>query len=163
MNAKNTQRPLSALPRERYRSGLEIGCSIGVLTRQVASRCDRLLSIDVAAIALEQAQERCGDLTNVSFMKACIPSEWPDGSFDILLLSEVLYYLKDCDVASVASRLPATMPAGGDIVLVHWLGETDYPLTGDEAADLFHRRGEGVCGTVRINLSPKTIVSTFCR
>ena len=29
------------------------------------------------------------------------------------------------------------MPEGGDIVLVHWLGTTDYPLTGDEAAELF--------------------------
>ena len=26
---------------------------------------------------------------------------------------------------------------GGDIVLVHWTGETDYPLTGDEAAQRF--------------------------
>jgi hypothetical protein len=28
---------------------------------------------------------------------------------------------------------------GGQVLLVHWLGSTDYPLTGDDAAELFMR------------------------
>ena len=43
---------LAMLPRERYRRGFEPGCSIGVLTRQLAGRCDRLLACDVAAAAV---------------------------------------------------------------------------------------------------------------
>ena len=43
---------VAALPRERYRSGLEPGCSIGELTRLLAARCDRLLAFDFAESAV---------------------------------------------------------------------------------------------------------------
>jgi hypothetical protein len=36
---------LAALPRPRYRRGLEIGCSIGVLTARLAGRCGSLVAI----------------------------------------------------------------------------------------------------------------------
>ena len=42
--------------RERYASAFEPGCSIGVLTAQLAPRCDRLLACDVAAAAVESAR-----------------------------------------------------------------------------------------------------------
>jgi hypothetical protein len=35
---------LAALPRKHYRNGFEVGCSIGVLTRMLAERCDDLLA-----------------------------------------------------------------------------------------------------------------------
>ena len=43
---------VAALPRERYRSGLEPGCSIGELTRLLAPRCDRLMAFDFADAAV---------------------------------------------------------------------------------------------------------------
>ena len=43
---------LALLPAARYRSAFEPGCSIGVLTRMLAGRCDELLSCDVAAAAV---------------------------------------------------------------------------------------------------------------
>ena len=58
---------LAALPHEIYRDVLEIGCSIGVLTRQLAPRCEKLLALDVAAKALDQARARCADLAHVAF------------------------------------------------------------------------------------------------
>lgn len=128
---------LSALPRERYTSALEIGCSIGVLTRQLAGRCDALLSLDVAAAALEQARERCADLQHARFEQRRVPAEWPLGRFDLILLSEVVYYLDRDDVRRLAVRANAAAVPGADILLVHWLGETHYPLSGDEAADCF--------------------------
>src|ERR1700755_2554342 len=42
---------LAQLPAARYRSAFEPGCSVGVLSRLLASRCDTLLSCDVAAAA----------------------------------------------------------------------------------------------------------------
>ena len=39
---------LNAMPKPRYRSALEVGCSIGVLTRSLASRCDAVVAIDAA-------------------------------------------------------------------------------------------------------------------
>ncbi len=128
---------LGALPRPRYASALEVGCSIGVLTRDLAARCDALVAIDVAETALAQARERCLDLDHVHFEIAQVPGRWPQGRFDLILLSEVVYYLDARDVARLAERVRDSLMPGGDVVLVHWTGETHYPLTGDEAADVF--------------------------
>ncbi|SEP38368.1 Nodulation protein S (NodS) [Methylobacterium sp. ap11] len=130
---------LAALPRERYASALEVGCSIGVLTAALAPRCDALTALDVAEAALAQARARCGDRPGLRLMRARVPGEWPEGRFDLILLSEVVYYLDAGDVARLAGRVRASLRPDGDVVLVHWTGETHYPLTGDEAADLFVR------------------------
>ncbi|AWN46761.1 methyltransferase type 12 [Methylobacterium terrae] len=128
---------LAALPRAHYASALEVGCSIGVLTAALAERCDALLALDVAEAALDQARARCRDRPGVRLLRAQVPGEWPEGTFDLILLSEVVYYLDTGDVAALADRVRASLAPGGDVVLVHWTGETHYPLTGDEAADLF--------------------------
>ena len=129
------QATLEALPRPHYASALEIGCSIGVLTRMLAGRCDALLSLDVAQAALAQAIERCAEIAHVRFDLMQVPRQWPIGRFDLILLSEVVYYLDRTDVDRLASRVQSSVTPGGDIVMVHWLGETHYPLTGDEAAE----------------------------
>ena len=128
---------LTALPRSRYRHALEIGCSIGVFTRALAQRCDAVTALDVARAALDQAQARCRDVPGVAFALMQVPAAWPAGRFDLLVLSEVVYYLDRADVARLARRAAGCLEPGADIVLVHWLGDTHYPLTGDEAADLF--------------------------
>ena len=128
---------LAALPRARYRSALEVGCSIGVLTRQLAAHAETLCAIDLAAKALDEARQRCADLRHVRFELSSVPSQWPAGSFDLIVLSEVVYYLDRKDLADLAERIRGCLMPGGDIVLVHWLGVTHYPLTGDEAVELF--------------------------
>ncbi|RVU17515.1 class I SAM-dependent DNA methyltransferase [Methylobacterium oryzihabitans] len=128
---------LAALPRARYATALEVGCSIGVLTAALGRRCDALLGLDVAEAALAQARRRCADQPHIRFARTRIPDEWPEDRFDLILLSEVIYYLDRADVARLAGRVRASLAPGGDVVLVHWTGETDYPLGGDEAADLF--------------------------
>jgi 2-polyprenyl-3-methyl-5-hydroxy-6-metoxy-1,4-benzoquinol methylase len=128
---------LAALPKPRYVRALEIGCSIGVLTRALAGRCDAILAVDVAQAPLRRARHRCSDLPNARFEQMFVPEHWPEGAFDLILLSEVVYYMHEADVTRLASRVDQSLAPGGDIVLVHWTEETDYPLTGDEAADLF--------------------------
>ncbi len=135
---------LAALPRARYASGLEIGCSIGVLTRKLSERCRALTALDVAEAALEHARERCRGLNHVAFARGQVPGDWPDGTFDLILLSEVVYYLDAEDVGRLVRRVRDTLRPGGDVVLVHWTGETNYPLTGDEAAELFIAEADGV-------------------
>lgn len=128
---------LAGLPRPRYRRALEIGCSIGVFTRELAGRCDAVLGLDIAAPAIEAARARCRDLPHVACEQAIVPRDWPAGSFDLAILSEVIYFLDRADMERLAARIADCLEPGGDIVLVHWLGETDYPLSGDEAADGF--------------------------
>ncbi len=128
---------LQALPDPRYRSAFEVGCSIGVLTALLAARCDRLLSVDISTKALETAKARCANLPQVSFAQMEVPKDWPTAQFDLILLSEMVYYLDDLDVNRLAERVRRSLIPGGDCVLVHWTKPTEYPQTGDGAATLF--------------------------
>ncbi len=128
---------LRALPRQRYASALEVGCSIGVLTHALAERCDSLLAIDASATPLRAARERCRDRPSARFAEMAVPQDWPEETFDLILLSEVVYYLGAGDVARLARRVEASLVSGGDVVLVHWTGATDYPLSGDDATAIF--------------------------
>lgn len=128
---------LDLLPRARYRSALEVGCSIGVLTRRLAARCDTLLAVDTSPRALADARRANADLDHVAFREATLPGDFPEGRYDLIVLSEVLYYLSEADLSDMAARCCAALEPRGQMLLCHWLGETDYPLGGDEAADLF--------------------------
>ena len=136
---------LAALPRDRYGDALEVGCANGVLTARLAPRCDRLLAVDVSDTALAAARARCANLPQVAFERRRLPEEAPPGPFDLILLSEVVYYLDGVDIARLAAWLTRAARSGGHLVLVHWTGETDYPRTGDEAvAELRAHLGDAV-------------------
>ncbi|MGH3547465.1 MAG: hypothetical protein ACRDQU_04950 [Pseudonocardiaceae bacterium] len=78
--------------RARYRHGYEPGCSIGVFTVQLAVRCDRLLATDVARAPLRAARDRLAPLTHVEVAYRAVPQDWPPGSFDLVVISELGYY-----------------------------------------------------------------------
>lgn len=125
---------LAALGGRRYRQALEIGCANGVLTQRLQGRCDDLLAIDVSATALSSAQARCNGQDHVRFAEMSFPHQRPEhAAFDLIVLSEVAYYWDDADLALAARRLLGLLAPGGDLVLVHWTGETDYPQSGDAA------------------------------
>jgi cyclopropane fatty-acyl-phospholipid synthase-like methyltransferase len=131
------QLTLDVIPKPHYRSALEVGCSIGVLTRSLASRCDTLIAIDGAQVPLVEARRRCADLPGVRFEHMFVPEQWPDGMFDLIILSEVVYYLSREDVRRLAASVTRSSAPDGVAILVHWTRSTDYPLSGDEAVALF--------------------------
>lgn len=126
---------LASLPGGRFQSALEVGCANGVLTERLAPRCDHLLAVDVSETALRAARIRCAALPHVAFEYRRLPGDAPPGPFDLVLLSEVIYYWDRDDLARAATWLREAVTSGGYLLLVHWLGETDYPLSGDEAVD----------------------------
>lgn len=133
---------LAMLPRRRYADAFEPGCSIGVLTALLAPRCDRLLSCDVAPEALRQARRRSPG-TRVE--RRMIPREWPDGRFDLIVFSELLYYLGERDLRTVAELGAGSLNPGGHLLAVHWRHPVpDYPRTGDEAHAALRRTGLSV-------------------
>src|SRR5215213_358552 len=81
---------LAALARPCYGRALEVGCSIGVLTRDLAPRCAALLAVDAAAAPLEAARARCAGLPQVEFARMLVLRDWPEAAppFDLILLSE---------------------------------------------------------------------------
>lgn len=134
---------LAHLPNTRYQRGFEVGCSIGVLTSQLGKRCDSLLSVDVTEAALSQARRRCEGMPEVRFELLRVPEQEPDGSFDLIVVSEVGYYWSSKDQERAMTLLASHHEAGGHIVLVHWTPEVhDYPQTGDEVHEAWIRRPE---------------------
>jgi SAM-dependent methyltransferase len=131
------QRTLAALGDRRFASGLEVGCSIGVLTQMLAPRCDTLLGVDIVDTPLQIARTRCAVFPRVRFLRMQVPAEWPSQRFDLIVFSEVLYFLTSSDISLCAARTVTSLLPGGIVVLVNWLGPTDDPTTGNDAADHF--------------------------
>jgi SAM-dependent methyltransferase len=114
-----------------FERALEIGCSVGVLTSMLAPFCAELLAVDINPRALETARRRNFGVANVRFAEMAVPGEFPDGSFDLVLVSEVAYYWSDADLAGAIDRIAAAAP-GGIVELVHFLPKVaDYVRDGD--------------------------------
>ena len=129
---------LAALPHPHYTQAFEIGCSLGVLTAQLAPRCGKLLAVDVSEAALAQAQARCANFPQVELQLMRVPEEFPAQQFDLIVLSEVGYYWAEDDLARAARQLVAGLEPGGQLLLVHWTPPVhDYPLTGDDVHNHF--------------------------
>lgn len=110
---------LDAMPRQRYRRGLEIACSNGVFTEMLADRCDRLLAIDISERAIALARSRCRDRDNVSFEVIAVPKQFPLGLFDFVNLGEVGYFWNSSDLRAAKQKIAESLEAGGHLQLVH--------------------------------------------
>ena len=129
---------LAALPQERYTNAFEIGCSIGVLSELLAQRCSRLLSVDASELPLEAARKRLAPYEQVTVRQLIIPAEFPDEQFDLILLSEVGYYLTLEDLQRTRQQMLDHLTENGHLLLVHWTPFVpDYPLTGDQVHEEF--------------------------
>ena len=124
---------VALLPRERYRTVFEPGCSIGVLTRHLARCCDSLLACDTVPEAVASARARTTGLPGVQVEQRVIPAEWPPGSFDLIVFSELLYYFDDPDLDQVLCLGASALHPGGHLLAVHWRHPApDHPRRGDE-------------------------------
>ncbi|MDP9028496.1 MAG: class I SAM-dependent methyltransferase [Actinomycetota bacterium] len=125
---------VAALPRKRYLSVLELGCSTGLITEQLAERSDAVVAIDISQGAVDIARERLGDPTNVHLQRADLRDGLPAGSFELILVSEVAYYLSRSEVDALADGIRDRLAPSADVVLCHWRWPVDdYPLSGDQA------------------------------
>jgi trans-aconitate methyltransferase len=129
---------MTALPNDHYKSAFEIGCSIGVLSEMLAQRCDKLLAVDASELPLKTARQRLAAYPQVTISQMSIPNEFPDQPFDLILMSEVGYYLALDDLKQVRQLLIDHLETNGQLLLVHWTPFVhDYPLTGDQVHELF--------------------------
>lgn len=141
--ADKYHRTLASLPKARYARALEVGCSIGVLTQQLASRCDELVSVDVSDRALTIARQRCANLPQVNFRRMQVPVEMPEGPFDLVILSEVVFFWQRGDLERAANLLIERQSSGAHVILVHYTPPVaDYQLTGDQAHEAWLARPE---------------------
>jgi len=119
---------LAALPEENYAAGLEIGCSIGTLSLELAQRCGSFLAVDASSAALAQAATRLAHVPAARTSHLTVPQNWPDGEFDLIVVSEVGYYLSPDELAGLFERVEAALIPGGTLALCHWR----HPVSGWE-------------------------------
>lgn len=127
---------MAMLPQVRYRHAFEPGCSIGTLTALLAQRCDQVSAVDVAAAALDTAAARLAG-QRVSFAQGALDEPWPDGPFDLVVLSEVCYYLDAPLLTEVLRREVPRLPGGATVLAAHWRHPVDdYPINGDDVHEI---------------------------
>lgn len=133
---------LSALPRQHYHSGYEPGCANGELSAALAMRCKSLTASDGSDRAVALAQARLQSFGNVKIEKAVLPQGWPeDRQFDLVVLSEVGYYLADADLPDLLDRCASSFADDWTLVACHWRhDEADFHRTGDEVHRLIAAR-----------------------
>ncbi|HEX4726213.1 MAG TPA: PIG-L family deacetylase, partial [Jatrophihabitans sp.] len=93
---------LACLPQRRFERGFEPGCATGELSIRLAERCDGLVCSDISPAAVVHAAARLHEQPHVQLDVGRIPTDWPTGSFDLIVLSEVGYYCDD--LATLADR-----------------------------------------------------------
>jgi LmbE family N-acetylglucosaminyl deacetylase len=124
---------LACLPRPRYRHAAEPGCGTGELTRRLTARCAAVTASDFVPAAVAATRAAAPRATVV---QAALPAGLPDG-VDLVVASEVLYYLAPDALESTTDRIATVLEPGGDLVLVHWRGRA--PEAPHDAAAV-HRR-----------------------
>lgn len=134
---------LAMLGDHRFTAGLEVGCSIGILTQMLSDRCETILGIDLLEAPLQTARERCAGRPSIHFDSMQVPRSWPTGHFDLIVFSEVLYFLNRNDIIRCAAHTRRSTVPNATILLVNWLGRSDDPCTGEEAANTFIEAGSG--------------------
>jgi protein-L-isoaspartate O-methyltransferase len=131
------QATLDALSRSNYRRGFEPGCSVGVLTVALAPRVEHLIACDIAETAVACAKERCRALSQVEIYQRDVVEGPPNGTFDLMVFSELGYYFSANRLATVARQMACGLDPGGEFVAVHWLGQSpDHLLHGDAVHEL---------------------------
>jgi SAM-dependent methyltransferase len=128
---------LSCLDGRRFQRAFEPGCSIGILTERLAGLCDELEASDISPTAVSRAQAHCRELKNVTIRHGGLPAAIPDGTFDLILLSEIGCYFEAEEWSELSRVLIGKLRTGGTLVASHWLGHSrDHKLTGDQVHEM---------------------------
>jgi hypothetical protein len=130
---------LDFLGDRRFHHAVEPGCSIGVLTSQLAKICNLISAFDLSPTAGEIARARCAHLPHVTVSCQSLSLCHPRGA-DLLLLSEIGYYFSDVELANILNRCVDKLAPSATILACHWLGHsTDHLLHGDEVHSIISK------------------------
>lgn len=135
---------LACLPRQRFDRCWEPGCSNGELTATLAPRCDELLATDQSPRAVELAQVRVRQWPHVRVQRAGLPDVWPPGAFDLIVFSELGYFLHPDAMQTCAGRFAETLTERGVLIACHWRRPFAEAAMGTPTVhDMLHRAMQG--------------------
>lgn len=147
---------LAVLGCRRYGRVLEVGCADGRLTEALLGRSDEVVALDTSRRAVDAARLRA---PGAAVGHGVAPGDLPEGPFDLVVLSEVGYFLTPLELVATLRRAEAALAPGGEILLCHWQHPTtDVPLDGvlvhEQAATVLSgtRRAEYVDEDLRIEV-----------
>lgn len=127
---------IAALPKRSHGLCLELGCSIGVLTGMLADRCEHVVAVDFSLGALQLARRHLQGVRNVDLLRASFPEETPPGSWDLIVCSEILYYLQPHALDEAVGWIETQLTQGASVLAVSWRGVgREEPFLGDEVHD----------------------------
>lgn len=130
---------LASLTREHYANAVEAGCSIGVLTQELATRCAHIVGIDASGEAIALARRSLAGLDSVSLRHAQLPQAWDfaDSSLDLVVISEIGYFLTAEELRELLQSAWASLGTDGQLLLCHWLGPIEgWSLNGQTVHDI---------------------------
>lgn len=132
---------LAVLTRPHYTSIFEPGCANGELSAELAARCDRLVCCDTAAAAVALAQTRLLGFAHAQVHQSRLPQEWPSGQFELIVLSELCYYLDADDLQRLIDCALNALTDNGQLLACHWRPHIDgCPQTAEQVHELLAQR-----------------------
>ena len=124
-----------------FDDAVELGGSIGVFSAQLAPRCRRLTTIDYSPTAVRRARAALAPHRQARALLGAIPDDLPDGTFDLVVASEILYYLDAGALARTLDVLETQTTPGARLVCVHWRPPgPERPLTAAQVHDEMRRQ-----------------------
>ncbi|EAU42145.1 hypothetical protein FP2506_16969 [Fulvimarina pelagi HTCC2506] len=122
-----------------FDSGLDIGCGEGHLARALVENgiAHAIHGVDRNEAIVARARRAHADIPALCFETRALPADLPEGRFDLVVVSELLYFLDERGLATLARLLAERMTLGAGLFLVNYRGETGTPLSGRAAHDLF--------------------------
>ncbi|WP_104180250.1 bifunctional PIG-L family deacetylase/class I SAM-dependent methyltransferase [Arthrobacter sp. B0490] len=133
---------MASLPRRRFGRTLEVGCSVGALTRELATVSDSLLALDTSETAVRRTSEALIMTPAATARLATVPRDWPrgEGPFDLVVLSETGYFLSSDQLDEVIRLIRASLDDDGVLLLCHWRHPIEgWELDGDAVHDRIRR------------------------
>ena len=76
-------------------------------------------------VAIARARKESDD--TIRFLCGEMPASWPEGRYDLIVLSEIVYFLDAREIADVARLVRRDLSPGGLCLLVNWTGPNDLP------------------------------------
>lgn len=138
--ARKRQICLSLLTKPRYPKVLEVGCSNGHLSFHLAQRAEELVCIDVSERAVQLASARLQEFEHVVVENRKIPEDYSIQKFDLILISEMAYYLSADELHQFIEKLKHSLNDDGEILCCHWRHEIqDFELNAEQVHQAFQQ------------------------
>ncbi|MEJ5056626.1 MULTISPECIES: class I SAM-dependent DNA methyltransferase [unclassified Pseudomonas] len=155
---------LASLPRQRYQRVFEPGCANGELSAGLAERCDSLLCQDLNEKAVKLARSRLSQYHHVRVEQARLPQDWPDGEFDLIVLSEVGYFLDPDEWAKVIENSLRSLSPDGGVLACHWLHPIEVEGCSQDGREVHRALAQGL-GLHRLICHEETdfLLEYWCR